>query len=49
MEDTAFTRDRLKTLLPRLETRYREIAEAEALASWRAWCANGGISLVNGD
>jgi hypothetical protein len=36
MEDAAFTRDRLKTLLPRLETRYRETVEAEALAAWRA-------------
>ena len=36
IEDAAFTRDRLKTLLPRLETRYREIAEAETLAAWRA-------------
>ena len=35
MEDAAFMRDRLKTLLPRLQTRYREIADAEALAAWR--------------
>jgi hypothetical protein len=35
MEDAEFARDRLKTLLPRLETRYNEIAEAEALASWK--------------
>jgi hypothetical protein len=27
MEDAAFTRDRLKTLLPRLETRYRETSK----------------------
>jgi hypothetical protein len=36
MQDAEFSRDRLKTLLPRLETRYREIAEAEALTSWKA-------------
>ena len=36
MEDVLFMRDRLKTLLPRLQTRYREIADAEALAAWRA-------------
>ena len=36
MEDAAFTRDRLKTLLPRLETRYREIVDAEALTAWTA-------------
>ena len=36
MEDAAFMRDRLKTLLPRLETRYREIADAEALSAWTA-------------
>jgi hypothetical protein len=36
MEDAAFTRDRLQTLLPRLETRYRKTAEAEALTSWKA-------------
>ena len=35
MEDATFMRDRLKTLLPRLETRYREIADAEALSAWR--------------
>jgi hypothetical protein len=33
MQDAEFVRDRLKTLLPRLKTRYREIAEAEALAA----------------
>ena len=36
MDDAAFTRDRLKTLLPRLEARYREIDEAEIPAAWRA-------------
>jgi hypothetical protein len=30
------TRDRLRAALPRLETRYRETVEAEALAAWRA-------------
>ena len=30
----AFTRDRLKTLRPRLQTRYKEVADAEALAAW---------------
>ena len=39
MEDAAFTRDRLKTLLPRLETRYQEVADAEALAAWQAEAA----------
>ena len=34
MEDAAFTRDRLKTLLPRLQTKHREVADAEALTAW---------------
>ena len=51
MEDAAFARDRLKTLLPRLETRYREIAEAEALAAWRAEADElepRGVALLDG-
>ena len=34
MEDAAFTRDRLKTLLPRLQTKHKEVADAEALTAW---------------
>jgi hypothetical protein len=34
MEDAEFARDRLKTLLSRLETRCNETAKAEALATW---------------
>src|SRR5262245_20839167 len=34
MEDAAFTRDRLKTLLPRLRTKHKEVADAEALTAW---------------
>ena len=36
MEDAAFTRDRLKTLLPRLQTKHKEVADAEALTAWMA-------------
>ena len=39
MEDAAFTRDRLKTLLPRLQTKHREAAYAEALATWQGEAA----------
>jgi predicted transcriptional regulator len=35
MEDAAFTRDRLKTLLPRLQARYQEVQAQEYLAEWR--------------
>ena len=51
MQDAEFVRDRLKTLLPRLETRYREIAEAEALAVWRAKADElepRGVALLDG-
>ena len=51
MQDAEFSRDRLKTLLPRLETRYREIAEAEALAVWRAEADElepRGVALLDG-
>src|SRR5262245_2311023 len=34
MEDAAFTRDRLRTLLPRLQTKHKEVADAEALTAW---------------
>jgi hypothetical protein len=36
MEDAAFTRDRLKTLLPRLQVRYQEVQAHECLAEWRS-------------
>jgi hypothetical protein len=36
MEEAAFTRDRLKTLLPRLQARYQEVQAQEYLAQWRA-------------
>lgn len=34
MENAAFTRDRLRTVLPRLQQRHREVAAAEELARW---------------
>ena len=34
MEDAAFTRDRLRALLPRLRARYQEVITAEELARW---------------
>jgi hypothetical protein len=34
MEDAAFTRDRLRTVLPRLRTRLKEMKAAEYLARW---------------
>jgi uncharacterized protein (DUF2342 family) len=34
MEDAAFNRDRLRTVLPHLQARYLEVVEAEALARW---------------
>jgi len=36
MEDAAFTRDRLKTLLPRLQARYQELQAQEYLTQWRS-------------
>jgi predicted transcriptional regulator len=36
IEDAAFTRDRLKTLLPRLQVRYQEVQAQEYLAEWRS-------------
>jgi predicted transcriptional regulator len=36
MEDAAFTRDRLKTLLPRLQARYQEVQAQEYLTQWRS-------------
>ena len=51
MQDAEFVRDRLKTLLPRLETRYRETVEAEALAAWRAEADElepRGVALLDG-
>jgi hypothetical protein len=39
MEDAAFTRDRLKTLLPRLQTKHKEVADVEVLAAWRGEAA----------
>jgi hypothetical protein len=36
MEDAAFTRDRLKTLLPRLQARYQEVQAQECLTQWRS-------------
>ena len=51
MQDAEFVRDRLKTLLPRLEMRYREIAEAEALAVWRSEAdalEPRGVALLDG-
>jgi predicted transcriptional regulator len=36
MEDAAFTRERLKTLLPRLQARYQEVQAQEYLAEWRS-------------
>jgi hypothetical protein len=38
MEDAAFTRDRLKTLLPRLRVRYQEVQAQDYLARWRGDC-----------
>jgi hypothetical protein len=35
MEDAEFTRDRLKTLLPRLQARYGEVCAAEYEVAWR--------------
>jgi hypothetical protein len=35
MEDAAFTRDRLRTVLPRLHERLRQSQEGEYLAQWR--------------
>jgi hypothetical protein len=34
MEEAAFRRDRLRTSLPRLQARYRDVAAAEELARW---------------
>jgi hypothetical protein len=51
MQNAEFVRDRLKTLLPRLETRYRETVEAEALAAWRAEADElepRGVALLDG-
>jgi hypothetical protein len=45
------TRDRLQAALPRLETRYRETVEAEALAAWRAEADElepRGVALLDG-
>jgi hypothetical protein len=45
------TRDRLRAALPRLETRYRETVEAEALAAWRAEADElkpRGVALLDG-
>ena len=36
MEDAVFIRDRLKTLLPRLQVRYQEVQSQEYLAEWRS-------------
>jgi hypothetical protein len=36
MEDAAFTRDRLKTLLPRLQARCQEVQAQEYLTQWRS-------------
>jgi hypothetical protein len=36
MEDAAFSRDRLKTLLPRLKHRYQQVADQETYDSWAA-------------
>jgi len=36
MEDAAFTRERLKTLLPRLQARHQEMEAQEYLTQWRA-------------
>ena len=36
MEDAAFTRDRLKTLLPRLQARHQEVQAQEYLTQWRS-------------
>ena len=36
MEDAAFSRDRLKTLLPRLQARYHEVQAQEYLTLWRS-------------
>jgi hypothetical protein len=35
MEDAAFTRDRLRTVLPRLHARLKEVEAAEYLARWK--------------
>jgi hypothetical protein len=45
------TRDRLRAALPRLETRYRETVEAEALAAWPAEADElepRGVALLDG-
>jgi hypothetical protein len=34
MEDAAFTRDRLRTMLPRLHARLKEVEAAEYAAQW---------------
>jgi hypothetical protein len=39
MEDAEFMRDRLKTLLPRLQTKHKEVADAEVLAAWQGEAA----------
>src|SRR5262249_42823008 len=36
MEDAAFTRDRLRTVLPRLQQRHAKVQRAEAKAAWVA-------------
>jgi hypothetical protein len=36
MEDAAFTRDRLKTLLPRLQQHFQTVVAREELATWRS-------------
>ena len=36
VEAVEFTGDRLRSLLPRLQDRYRELANAEARADWRS-------------
>src|SRR6476660_9454494 len=36
MEDAAFTRDRLKTLLPRLRDRHKAAVAREELTRWRS-------------
>jgi hypothetical protein len=34
MEDAAFTRERLRTVMPRLQTRLKQVKAAEYLAGW---------------
>jgi hypothetical protein len=36
MQAVEFNRDRLRTVLPRLQARYQEVAAAEYLTQWRA-------------